>query len=288
MITPPTDNLYRFMAIAGLVLIGVSGFYAIWLHDKSGTQLISIEQDFRKYKIDAENHDYNFKLMEEKIKTSKEVENKIQDNISELEQKASLTEYEKKLIEEHKQFLKERREHRTNQIETLSRERVQLEKSLVDIKASTEMSAHYLSLNKLALIYGSIGTLVGIFISAFGFNRWLQHEKLRDYLLEKEAANVGWQKTPSNIKIGDMPSILSAFYFNIFLPFFLRLSFVYVVVCLVGFVIYVLSDWHLRHITATNLFVNLEWFLRYTIILFFALMHFTLLYSFIKKIKIKK
>lgn len=57
-LVPPTDNLYKFMAIFGLVLIGLSYFVSdLYLDEKH-----EINRDFSNYSIDAENTEKEYNI----------------------------------------------------------------------------------------------------------------------------------------------------------------------------------------------------------------------------------
>ncbi|WP_136480485.1 hypothetical protein [Cognatitamlana onchidii] len=57
-LTPPTDNLYKFIAIFGLVLIGLSFFVSdLYLDEKH-----EINKDFSNYLVDAENTEKEYNI----------------------------------------------------------------------------------------------------------------------------------------------------------------------------------------------------------------------------------
>ncbi len=52
-LTPPTDNLYKFVAITGLLLIFVSIFYPIFLDIQINEKILEIEKDSKIVTIEA-------------------------------------------------------------------------------------------------------------------------------------------------------------------------------------------------------------------------------------------
>jgi cell division protein FtsB len=194
---PPTDNLYKFMCICGLILFLVSVTYPTWLLNKLVHSYYENRRDSEVLRVDVDSHQWRGELLSrqqdalgteydaitrrvDRLKQRAATQSSRQSAITEKEL-AQLTEAESKLDEKNREILKAALEgfaiantHLEKQIELNYR----LKAAQWEVRSSIAIS-----------ILGILGAGAGALLCRQGFNLWsLRVQVFQDAILRKQAA----------------------------------------------------------------------------------------------------
>lgn len=174
-LTPPTDNLYKFIAITGLLFIFASVFYPTFLNIQINERILESEKDseivtIEMTKLERESKDIERKIddMQKQLKDFKQNPNKssakqLEANIKDTDQ----------LQKQTKEFMN---------IAT------ELQKKNIEIEYKNKLTKFYNDYLKSALNYAKVGIIIGMILTIFGFTFWLfRVQKYQDLVLLKEA-----------------------------------------------------------------------------------------------------
>ena len=182
-ITPPTDNLYKFMAVGGLVLIiaGVTvppvffqqtGFE--YLAQLRGSDELKVHQEFARQRQETLNH------REQQARDEKQKLQKRLDELNSSSNSADVEKLEGRIKETNREI--ESIEDATHELQL----NLALKQAQIRYEDTVSFNRRYIS--RFFLFLGWIVGLLGIFISFIGFRRWYKrYQKYQDLLAAKEA-----------------------------------------------------------------------------------------------------
>lgn len=180
---PPTDNLYKFMAVGGIVLIvaGVLGppvFFQQtgmeYLAQLRGSEELRVQEKFTNEQLET------LKLREQQAKDQKD---KLQKRLEALKAPPNSSEVEK---------LEGRIKEANHEIESIADSAHDLSLNLELKRAQTNyeetVSVNRLAMSRLFVLVGWVAGIVGAGISIIGFRRWYKRlQKFQDQVVAKEA-----------------------------------------------------------------------------------------------------
>jgi cell division protein FtsB len=196
----PTDNLYKFMCITGLILLLVSATYPPWVANKLTLASYENERDYELLKIDvedftrrsgdlhrkyeslhAEHRDLSQQLdnLEEKIKESKAHPSRKKDDavVAEI---IRLKEIQSQLEEKGRQLEEASQADR----ETSSA----LQKKSIELIYKSKAILWQSRTAKIMFLLALLGAIAGVIIGRLGFNAWsLRVQVYQDAILKKQA-----------------------------------------------------------------------------------------------------
>ena len=158
----PTDNLYKFMSLAGAVIIILSVIYPIIQIEELQHRIVSLngEEKILDQEIEFIKHDVKF--LEKNINI---LEKKKNQKIGELNE----------LLRKSTELSRKTNEQQIKNIELFYK------------KQDIELTSKYISQNR---ILGFIGTGFGSFLAFFGFYLWyVRIQKLQDLLLKRQVTS---------------------------------------------------------------------------------------------------
>ena len=179
MPTPPTDNLYKFLALSGLAITIFFTHFTYKNQSQNDRTLLNLEKEQSIYEIkkrsvqaEALTHKKLLDLLEKKV----------------IETKSSKAHDDDK-IEVLKVYYNESKELRGKQ-ELLKIKRRELEESSAVIKRSINEYLLKLKETKEFLQTAKYCSALGIIITIFGFKMWYSKvQKIQDELLKQELSN---------------------------------------------------------------------------------------------------
>jgi len=178
--TPPTDNLYKFLAIGGLAIFFFSIVYLDvafkqWATDSRETKRLEALYDEEKSSYDIQN-----KHLSDAADNQKKINDILLKN-NETPAYLLGTEKYQNLVSE---FLKQSHEHNKDLIDSANR--------LGHSRDMEYMENDDLTIVKMACY---VGAIIGGFATAFGFDSWYRKVQVyQDYLLERDAKAKGYVK----------------------------------------------------------------------------------------------
>lgn len=191
----PTDNLYKFQALAGLTLILVSLIYPPWLYHQSILGYLEAKKDEKELQAQKEYVQNRLKLLQARIDAGVDDPAQLKNRIDDLERQLTLT------SETNRQAL-------ASEIDGLRKrwqESLQNREALIDasnelalnLRSRADELAHQESVSETEqwiarkTIYGGLILLVvGSAITYDGFRKWnLRVQMFQDAILKKEAEN---------------------------------------------------------------------------------------------------
>lgn len=159
MMSPPTDNLYKFCAISGLIIFFFSFYYPFTKIQNIQLDTINLEKENEIFNIDNE-------YLQRKIDTMKiQIEAAINENLDDL---AYVQKYP-----DHKNKIEEIDENIKNQ----RKKQIYINKNVSIIKKNFFWLDVYNTL-------GIFPPIVGVFIAIYGFAKWHKTQKMIDEKLK--------------------------------------------------------------------------------------------------------
>lgn len=186
ILKPPTDNLYKFLALSGLLLSVFSIVYPAHLYMEIDKDMLILDRDIELLNIgirELNDKVKDFKSsdseMEELLKKADEMVEKMVTNTS----KQSITTAEESLAEVKKSigmFMKEQK-----QFWKISGSH---QKNLAEIGYKLKLIKFYSNSAKLITGFAIIGLLLGLIMTVSGFTLWYcRSQKYQDQILQKQA-----------------------------------------------------------------------------------------------------
>lgn len=193
MINPPTDNLYKFCAIIGLILIIFNSYYNFEMLLDTGTELTKLIGEQKKHSIKLKSHekitkDYTQELqnaIDLKNNFFKENERKLlaldQNKLSKKQHNELHIEIESTIqrddkLDKNLAFLNK---IRNEEYQSIQIEEVEIETKHGLIKQQQKRIDTYSNFMWLGVILGS-------FLSVYGFSNWIKIQKAMDKELSNE------------------------------------------------------------------------------------------------------
>ena len=181
--TPPTDNLYKFMALSGIVLILAGVIVPPVFFQQTGMEYLAqlrssdelgVQEKFVKERLDT------LKSREQQASSEKD---KLQQRLDKLKPTSNSTEADR---------LEARIKEANHEIESIADSayelRLNLELKRAQFKYEETVSLNRLRTSRQFVLVGWVLGLVGVFLSFVGFRRWYKRlQKFQDQLVLKEA-----------------------------------------------------------------------------------------------------
>ena len=193
---PPTDNLYKFMCICGLILFLVSLTYPPWLLHRTTLASYDAQRDSELLDLELEESKRREKAFEtqlaEEDKENPRIDAKIAAANEQLKRKRLSPSERSNILAELKEMLPaldERAKRRTALLNAFKETSTNIQTKSVELRYKTRIVLLELWLSRCALIMCVIGCLLGLLIGRKGFNLWsLRVQVYQDAILKKQAA----------------------------------------------------------------------------------------------------
>jgi len=163
--TVPTDNLYKFMAIFGLILLITCTIYPISKINTAERAKIDVEISLQKLEREMDHIKTEAETISSELTS---IENDSESDIS--SQKTEIIE----LIRNKRNSLQSRNDD--------------LEINIIDIKEKRMLSSLLVSELRFFLYFGSLGSIIGSILMLSGFYLWKNKvQRYQDIILKKES-----------------------------------------------------------------------------------------------------
>ena len=192
---PPTDNLYKFMTIVGLILFLISISYPPWLYHRSQMAVFDAERDAELLQLERDDLNEKYRRVVEAINRETDEYNAQSDRIKELtkqtrddklsaKQRTAMTQ---EIAEMHaKNDANEKQRNSLNQVADEAADKVK--KNDVELKYKLRINIWESWYGRIAMLVCLLGSVVGLIIGRKGFNLWsLRVQVYQDAILIKEA-----------------------------------------------------------------------------------------------------
>ena len=166
LLKPPTDNLYKFLALSGVLVLAVSIFYPFWqwYHIKERSIEVSKESEFLLADID-------------RMKTELESDLK---TLTELQKEEEEGNYKGDPVERIQRLQQRNQQHMSLALES--------RKKSIELHSKQELLNLYSRMAIAITLAGVLGIAGGLGTAAFGFGLWYTRlQKYQDMILQKEA-----------------------------------------------------------------------------------------------------
>lgn len=192
---PPTDNLYKFITICGLVLFLISITYPPWLYHRSAMASLSAESDSEMLQLEIK--DLNRKrdqfiaaIKKETAESEtqgarvKELTEQVSDGKLSAKERDKINKEVEDMNSKHEASRKE--SQRLSQLEDDAIDKVQ--RAAVELEYKVRINLWENRYGKVALIFCMVGSAIGLLIGRKGFNLWsLRVQVHQDAILRKQA-----------------------------------------------------------------------------------------------------
>ena len=194
LIKPPTDNLYKFQALVGLLLVLVSITYPVWLYHQALLLYFAARNEESQLQIQAEYVQERQNLLQSQISSMLDDPDQLKKLIDDLENQRRLTAPSPK-----RDALSSEIEHLRKRWQDSFQSRTALveesQKLMSDLRSKTEQLAHQKSVSKTELrmsrfmiVIGVVGFVLGVIITLHGFSKWRKLVQVyEDKILKREA-----------------------------------------------------------------------------------------------------
>ena len=193
---PPTDNLYKFMCICGLILFLVSATYPFVLAHRLAMAYYDAKRDYDLLDIDREAQEEKGEALKEEIDRQLSEQPIVEAKLSNLEQQigdgskltpkqgsriAAELEQQRAQLDENRKKVNELR----NAAFTASRD---VRKKSVELRYKLRVTLREGAAAITVATLGLIGSIAGLALCFFGFNLWsLRVQVYQDAILRKQA-----------------------------------------------------------------------------------------------------
>ena len=201
---PPTDNLYKFVCICGLLLLLISITYPPWLMHKNYLRILYLKRDSDL--LTAEQ-----KHLNEQLKREEQLR-KLPDPIdAQIERLASidwsrLSESERRvIIEEVRQVrsdLDKRLDNLIRKQDQFVSTHQQLESKRIELHHNLKESEFELTTLTVILLLSVVGIVIGILLLSQGFSAWSKRVQIyQDAILRRQAEAFETQPSPTQVAV---------------------------------------------------------------------------------------
>jgi hypothetical protein len=183
LLKPPTDNLYKFIAVSGVVLIVAGLAYPPVFFHQTGMEYLTQVRSSKELEVHEKFIKERLETLNLRQQQAIDEKTKLQKRLNELNSAARSTEVDK---------LEGRIKEANREIESIADASHELKLNLALKQAQTE-SEETVSLNnrrdsRLIILVGWGAALFGLFFAGLGFRLWHKRlQKFQDQLVEKEA-----------------------------------------------------------------------------------------------------
>lgn len=188
----PTDNLYKFCALSGLGLIIFNSYYNFEMLSKSGQDMILFNGELKK-------HQYELILQEAKAKELyKELKQTIKFREAYIKkQKSLVSAYKKNIlskseiqdlnisIEKDENVWVENGKFIDSLQKKFNSEQESLKLKTIDIDTKSKQIDYENNKNNYYTIFLFLGSIIGVYLTKYGFINWIKIQKILDENLKK-------------------------------------------------------------------------------------------------------
>jgi hypothetical protein len=181
LFTPPTDNLYKFMALAGVVLIAAFAVPLVIFH-QAGTEYLDQLRGSKELAVQERFTKDRLGMLEGRKQQVLDQKNKLQNRLDGLKAASTTTGADK---------LEGQIREANSEIEKIDDASHELSLSLALKRAQVEqeetVSYNRSRDSRALMLVGALGVLLGLFLSSFGFFLWYKKlQRYQDRLVTKE------------------------------------------------------------------------------------------------------
>ena len=183
MMDVPTDNLYKFMAVGGIILVIAGVYYPPIFFHQTGMEYLAQLRTDKEYKVHQEFISQRLKTLAEREQKAKNQRTVLETRLAGLNQASNTTEVDK---------LRDNIKQADREIDSLADSAHDLRLSLAVKKVQSDYE-ETASINRrrdsrYGLVFGWVVALIGAGTSIIGFRRWYRRlQKFQDRLFLKEA-----------------------------------------------------------------------------------------------------
>jgi hypothetical protein len=180
--TPPTDNLYKFLAVSGVVLIVAGAYYPPVFFRQTGMEYLEQLRGSKELEVQEEFGKERLETLELREQQALDQKNKLQKRLAELKSSSNSTEVDK--LEGR---VKEANREIESIVDSASELRLNLAMKRAQVKHEETVSINGRRDSRLVLIVGGVGVLIGIFFAVAGFCLWYKKvQRFQDRVVTKE------------------------------------------------------------------------------------------------------
>ncbi len=195
-VKPPTDNLYKFQALSGLLIILISLIYPLWLFHKATLGYLAAENEEAQLTIQRRFTSARQEMLGRRKTAVAAEQDDLRKRIDELkaQHKAVLTTPEETTISPGIDKLDAQLKESIRSGEALEDAAHELALSLDLKQREMEYQRHVndteRDISRAAFVVAVIGLGIGLFYTSTGFRRWDQRVQVyQDTILKKQAAS---------------------------------------------------------------------------------------------------
>lgn len=177
LLTPPTDNLYKFQAIAGLLLILVSVTYPPWLYHKAIMAYLAAEHEKVQLQTQATFAQSRRDTLERRRQTLLDDPDKLKQSIHDLESKQQETSDSARSnvtaeIDRLRTRWQEVVRTREALVDASDELLLSLQLKAVQIQHQQQVSEAEMSMSQKIMYCGFGGVILGLILTFSGFRNW--------------------------------------------------------------------------------------------------------------------
>lgn len=197
--TPPTDNLYKFMALSGIVLI-IAFIVPLLFFHQTGMEYLEQVRGSKELEVQEKFVNQRLETLKLRDKEAKDEKQELQKRLAGLNPASNSTEIDK---------LEVRIKEANREIDSIADSSYELSLNLA-LKQAQVNSEETVSLNRrrdsrVAIVVGAIWVILGFFLSVFGFPLWyIKLQRHQDRVVKKEAEDK-LASAAANKQIEQMP-----------------------------------------------------------------------------------
>ena len=190
---PPTDNLYKFQALAGLLLALVSLLYPTWLYHQALLRYLDAKNGETQLQIQADDVQKRLDLLQLQMNTMLDDPDQLKKSLDQLENQRLL------VISTKREALSSEIDRLRKRWQDSVQSRTALFEASQELKASlqskTDRLVHQqsvaeteLSMSRKIIYLGIVGFVAGVLITLRGFSKWSKRVQVyQDRILKREA-----------------------------------------------------------------------------------------------------
>ena len=183
---PPTDNLYKFMAVAGIVLV-VAGLYPVLFFQQTGVEYLAYVRSSNEAKEHAKFTKERLATLDTRKQQAEGEKNKLQAQLDKLRSGSSAAVNSTQIDKLENRI--DETDRRIESIDDAAHElRLNLALKQAHVKSEETVSLNRRSDARFAVLVGWFFAFIGAFLAFRGFFRWDRKlQRFQDRIVEKEA-----------------------------------------------------------------------------------------------------
>jgi len=193
LIKPPTDNLYKFQALAGLLLALVSLLYPTWLYQQALLRYLDAKNGETELQTQTDYVQKRLDLLQVQMNTTLDDPDQMKKLIDDLENQRLAASSPKREalsaeIERLRKRWQESLQSRTALFEASQELKASLQSKTGQLAIQKSVSETELSMSRYMIYIGLVGIVIGVIITLRGFRQWSKRVQVyEDKILKREA-----------------------------------------------------------------------------------------------------